>query len=205
MEKYNYSTLNKLNKDELIYIMNILEKEVRKEYEKFSLPDENVYTKIISLFHNTKNTNKIPHEGAINSLLGDAIIDVNLDPVTLQIIFSIPHLNFDIDDEEEYNWAVSTIKSWNSVIIENVKKVIAINSSGVNTDSRCGSSKVTDNYLRCRMEVSNNQVTLKELCELVFRIKCSKITHWYELFQSIATHLDAEGTLFISVDFDHGS
>ncbi len=42
MEKYNYFTLNKLNKDELIYIMNVLEKEVRKEYEKFSLPDEKV-------------------------------------------------------------------------------------------------------------------------------------------------------------------
>ncbi len=127
--------------------------------------------------------------------------------MTLQIIFSIPHLNYDVNNEEEYNWAVSTIKKeiWDSVIIKNVKKVIAINSSGVNTDIRCRSSKVPDNYLRCRMEVSNNQVTLKELCELIFRIKCSKVCHWYELFQSISTHLDVEGTLFIAVDFDHGS
>ena len=208
MEKYNYSTLNKLNKDELICIISILERDIRKEYEKFSLPDEKVYTEIFSFFQNNKNINKIPYETAISIAISGAITSVTLDPVTLQLIFTEPDVEFgDVENVEEYNWAVNTFKPniWDTIVIENIKKVIAINSSGVNTDSRSGSCKVPDTYLRCRMEVSNNRVILKELVELVFRIKGSKSDHWYELYQSITTHLDKEGTLFISVDFDHGS
>jgi hypothetical protein len=38
MEKYNYSTLKKLGKDELIYLISVIEKDIRKEYEKYTVP-----------------------------------------------------------------------------------------------------------------------------------------------------------------------
>jgi hypothetical protein len=37
MEKYNYSTLKKLGKDELIYLISVIEKDIRKEYEKYTV------------------------------------------------------------------------------------------------------------------------------------------------------------------------
>ena len=210
MEKYDYSTLKKLGKDELIYLISVIEKDIRKEYEKYTIPPVEIYHMIKDLFQNKKNLNPIPHEEGISTLIYDGVLNISLDPVLLRIVFK----NVDVEsattgdlDNEELIWVEELLERgfWDNVVVENVKQVICINGRGVNTDYRSGSAEVKDEDLRCRMVVSNNKVTIRELTELVYRIKGSKFDFYYELYEGISTHLDDKGTLFIEADFDHGS
>ena len=211
MEKYDYSTLKKLGKDELIYLISVIERDIRKEYEKYIVPPVEFYHMIKELFQNKEKLNPIPYELAINILLNESINEIALDPVLLKLIFDDVNVEDvelgDIENDNEHKWAEDVIKTgfWNAIIIENVKQVICINGSGVNTDSKSNSTKVADEDLRCRMAVSGNRVTLRELTELIFRVKGSKFDFWYELYDGISTHIDDKGTLFIQTNFDHGS
>ena len=209
MEKYDYSTLKKLGKDELIYLISVIERDIRKEYEKYSIPPVEFYHMIKDLFQNNKNLNPIPHEEGISTLIYDGISNISLDPVLLRIVFK----NVDVEsattgdlDNEELTWVEELLEKgfWDNVVVENVKQVICINGRGVNTDYRSGAAKVKDEDLRCHMAVSNNKITIRDLTELVYRIKSSKFDFYYELYEGISTHLDDKGTLFIEADFDHG-
>ena len=206
-----YNTLKKLGKDELIYLISVIERNIRKEYEKYTVPPVELYHMIEDLFKN-KNLNPIPHEDGINILVNGAFRYISLDPVMLKVVFNE---NVDIQDvetgdlenDDDLKWVEELLKRgfWDIVVVENVKQVICVNGSGVNTDDRSCSAKVKDADLRCRMSVTNNKVTLRELTELFYRIKGSKFDFWYELYQGFASHLDDKGTLFIQVYFDHGS
>ena len=211
MDKYNYSTLKKLGKDELIYLITILEREIRKEYEKFTVPPLKFYYMIEELFKEGKNLKPVSHEAAITILIAEALRDIYLNPVLLKLMFNDRYIDFpltDIEDENDRKWAGDLLRErfWDIVIIENVKQVICVNGSGVNEDERSGATpSIEDHNLVCRLNVYNNKVTLRELTELVYRIKSSKFDFWYELFEGISTHIDDKGTLFIQARFDHGS
>ena len=206
-----YNTLKKLGKDELIYLISTIERDIRKEYEKYTMPPVELYHMIKDLFQNKKNLNPIHHEEGISTLIYDGLREISLHPVLLKVVFNenvdIENLTTGDLDNEELTWVEELLGKgfWDNVVVENVKQVICINGRGVNTDYRSGSANVKNEDLRCRMMVSNNKVTIRELTELVYRIKGSKFDFYYELYEGISTHLDDKGTLFIEADFDHGS
>jgi hypothetical protein len=132
---------------------------------------------IKELFQNGSKMNPMPHEVALNILIGEAINKIALDPVLLKLNFDNVNTDEvdlgDIEDENEHEWTEDLVKSgfWNAVIVENVKQVIYINGDGVNRDSRSVSSYVKDEDLRCRMTVSDSKITVRDLTELIYRIK----------------------------------
>lgn len=205
MDKYNYSNLQKLNKDELIYIMCIMEKDIRREYELFTVPPVEMYHMIKDLFKKRNNLNPLPHSEMLNELISFNIKNMSLNPVTLK--FEIHNeIDKDFDRGEEEEW-LKTISNWESNILDNVKvkQVICINGSGINDDERSKAVEAQDEDLRCRMIVENNKITVKNIIEMIYRIKGSKYDTWYELFSNMLSHIDAHGTLFLEIEFDHGS
>ena len=76
-----YNTLKKLGKDELIYLISTIEKNIRKEYEKYTIPPVELYHMIKDLFQNKKNLNPISHEEGIALLFMTGFI------ISLWILF----------------------------------------------------------------------------------------------------------------------
>ena len=161
---------------------------------------------------NLEKLNPIPHQESISAVIGDGLTKISLHPVTFKVTFdenaSINDVELgDIEDDDEVDWVESLLQKgfWDVVVVQNVKQVICINGAGVNRDSRSGGADVKDEELHCRMAVAKNSVTLRDLTELIFRVKGSKFDLWYELYHGISTHIDDKGTLFIQANFGHGS
>lgn len=182
MEKYDYSTLKKLGKDELIYLISVIERDIRKEYEKYTVPSVELYYIIKKLFQDKEKLIPLPHEFAIFMLMNEAINKISLDPVLLKLKFddvNVEEVELEgIEDPIEYQWAKDLLKTdfWNAIIVTDIKQIICINGDGVNHDTRSVSANVKDEDLRSRMDVSNNKVTLRQLTELIYLSREAKST-----------------------------
>ena len=202
------TSLYNMPKDMLIKLITTLQEELKAD-QWIAEPD--LYDKVKNLFKDIKNgeiePNPIPQAKVISAMIGETIKQLSLHPIDLSIRGREeepvdPGEN--LDTEEEYEWAEQH-SQWNSILVEGVRKIIAINISGSNTDKRSGGPDIPNEEFTLVKQFPNREVTLSDLTEVVFRLKSSKNDFWYELYQGIDTYLDKRGILYIQARFDHGS
>lgn len=162
----------------------------------------------------------------LNNILNKTIEYCILHPVKLELIFRKLPKKFGIDqnfveycvdycDEDpellkSYNQHEKLIRewisslTWDSVIFPNIKSITAVSDNvGNNRGGGCGDQGFTSEDFK--YTIKTDGVTLRQLTELVYRLKGSKYDWWYELFSGISEKQIDENSLTIDVHFNYGS
>lgn len=200
-----YSNLKKLGKDELIYLITMLEKDIKSEYEKYTIPPNayEFYYKIKKLFKDKNDIVSISNSNQSSMFISNNPDILDLNPITLQTEIDKETL----EDAFGYNQTIyPNIKNIDDVLAKNIKQVIAINKT---ENKAIGESVLFDiknkrNILVLRMFPDKKEFRLKDLLEIVYRLRREKnINQEEELYRSFKSHIDENGTLFLEVKFDY--
>ena len=87
------------------------------------------------------------------------------------------------------------------------KSLTGFSLSTGNSDNRgggCGDFRFTKDDFRYTI-YKQNGLTLKDLTEVVDRLKGSKYDYWYELYEGISVSSQTADSLTIQVEFGYGS
>lgn len=195
-----YQGLKLLNKDELIHLITTLERDIRKEYEKFTVPPEEFYHMIRNLFEkDEKELNSLPYIDEINNFVKRNPDMLYLNPATLKLEFD------DIKIEEAFYNAID--ENWNSqnmdtIISTGIKQIIAINKTNNKSIYDSVLYDISDRIptISLRTVPNKNEVKLKDIFEIIFRLRRNKNIGG-EMFSQVKTHIDKNGTLFMEVKF----
>ncbi|AGF85240.1 hypothetical protein QJ854_gp542 [Moumouvirus goulette] len=168
----------------------------------------------------TENTNIIEPIDHINYIAKQCISLVYLHPVKLDIIFKeITEDVFDyeiFDDYCEYEDEDDTKKEFE--IIKNIKlstllsdaklkKITGYSKSTGNSDDRgggCGNYNIPVEEFTYTI-VNKNGITIRDVLEIIYRLKGSKYDFWYELLTLVEVKKQTNNYIKFKVDFDYGS
>jgi hypothetical protein len=89
------------------------------------------------------------------------------------------------------------------VLLVGYKKLIVRNPVGVNRDHR-GSDHCKIKLKYHKAIIKKDYITLRELCDIFYKIKSHKWDNHYEMYCGVDVHM-GKSTLTIEADFDHGS
>lgn len=163
----------------------------------------------IKEFLSDKKSN-VSHIEEINEIVGVALRCVAMHPVKMEIVIvdQKPDLDDILErasslDEPDEDW-IGNHSDFNSIIIENVKKISAINPCGGNSDNRGGGCTLFSPEEYYHFQQIDGSLTLLELVSIIYRLKGSKYDWWYELFSSVKAYLE-DDHLYLELSFDHGS
>ena len=168
----------------------------------------------------------------VSMLLGHTIKHVFLHPVTFQLIWDDElfdrqcfdeiiedHRCFYEDgdeenDPQEYETYINDVvkNGWNWIPFPHLLKIHGSNPHGGNHDVRGGGCKFIPKS-EYEYTISSNEqnshkqaINLRQLTELVYRLKGSKYDYWYELYSSCSFKFEDDGRYaHLVINFDHGS
>ncbi|AYV85124.1 MAG: hypothetical protein Satyrvirus4_21 [Satyrvirus sp.] len=151
----------------------------------------------------------------LTPIVRTTIVRVYMHPVTFQLYFQdenvgrlwLNEIDFDGDDfnEEEINF-LGKIK-WNTVIDENIKTATGYSKQNGNDDSRgggCGNLGIPVEDFSYTI-TNETGITIKNITEIVYRLKGSKYDWWYELFDCINIDKVTNDSMLFEVTFGYGS
>ena len=177
-----------------------------------SMPDyflsnpEKRYKDVESLFKG--DTVKLDNEKELDKAMSEAIRVFAMHPTTHKISQYEDIYWDNVEDVEEKfmdmfkrNETLKTISN----LPDNVNRIVLINLSGGNTDSKGGGcGNIFKDWEFYYEKDFTNQKTFLDFVKLIYRMKGSKYDTWYELYGSFESHI-SESTLYIAVSFGHGS
>ena len=206
-----YSNLKKLGKDELIYLIAMLEKDIRSEYEKYTVPEnsDKFYHKIRKLFSKEKDLlHPIPNAYQTNMFISINPHIFYLNTVTLKAEIGTQELELAFDDTASALYPTFANQKLDTVLAKDINQVIAVNKTSI--DSIEASSLYYESSIRdllvLRMTPNKKEITLRDLSEIVFRLRRDIIVNEdKERFSHFKSHIDENGTLFLQVKFDYFS
>ncbi|AVL94884.1 hypothetical protein ma498 [Moumouvirus australiensis] len=156
----------------------------------------------------------------INYIVYECISKVYLHPVQLNLIYNeITEDNFDYnafcdncehEDEKNIKEEFDIIKCVKlSTLLSdiNLKKLTGYSKLNGNDDCRgggCGNYDIPVSDFKYTI-INDNGITIRDLLEIVYRLKGSKYDFWYELFGSINIKKQTDNYIKFKVDFDYGS
>lgn len=181
-------SLRLLNKDELIHLITILERDIRKEYENFTILSEEDYNMTKNLFKKL-DVELTPIENFRVIHLMIHYCSVNINPVTLKLEFSDldpPFQNININD----------------ILIKGIKRIIAISKTVKGNIYYDNDDDYTRRFISLSTVPKGNGVTFKDILEVIFRLRKDKNgDEDIEQFSHFRSHIDEKGTLFMEVNF----
>lgn len=206
-----YSNLKKLGKDELIYLITMLEKDIRSDYEKYTVPENSkeFYNKIRELFSKEKDDsllNPIPNSYQTNMFIRINPHILYLNTVTLKTEYGKQEMILAFDETNLY--PIFANQKLDTVLAKNINQVIAINKTSIDSieDSSLYYESSIRDLLVLRMTPNKKEITLRDLSEIVFRLRRDIIVNEdKERFSHFKSHIDENGTLFLQVKFDYFS
>lgn len=212
----NITIIHRLTKDILCKLVTTIESDIRYEIEnEWVCGNPDTFKQTKELF-NKALLNPIEHQNVLSEMCSELIQQLRMHPVSMKVSYFNNDTEIDIewDEYDEYDanqlakekeW-YDTHNQWDSIVIEDVKRVVAINLRGSNTDSRCGGPDIDTEEFVLEKRCKTGNLTLYEFVEIVYRLKSSKYDYWYELYCGLTTHYDEMSkTLYMNVRFDHGS
>ncbi|AZL89285.1 hypothetical protein QKC54_gp0546 [Megavirus baoshan] len=156
----------------------------------------------------------------ISYIVDQCLTSVYLHPVKLNIIFEeIDEDIFDYkkfvdycyeEDEDkikELFEIVKKIKLSTLVSDANLKKLTGYSKSTGNDEIRgggCGSYNIPVKDFKYTI-INKNGITIRDILEIVYRLKGSKYDFWYELFSGISIKKQTDNYIKFKVNFDYGS
>ncbi|AVL93896.1 hypothetical protein mvi_536 [Megavirus vitis] len=159
----------------------------------------------------------------ISYIVDQCITCVYLHPVKLNIIFKeINEDHFDYEkfvdycnEENEENEdkikelfeIVKKINLSTLVLDTNLKKITGYSKLTGNDDNRgggCGSFNIPVEDFKYTI-INENGITMRDVFEVVYRLKGSKYDFWYELFSGIDIKKQTDNYIKFKVDFGYGS
>ena len=170
------------------------------------------YDNVVALFK--ENNVKMENEKNLNAVMGESIRAFAIHPTSHKIvqyneIYWNNIENFDEEEKMDEKFMDLLKKNETMKVICNlpdtVNRIILINLSGGNTDSRGGGcGEIFKDWEFYYERDFNNQKTFLDFVKLIYRMKGSKYDYWYELYGGFESHI-SESTLYIAVSFGHGS
>jgi len=94
--------------------------------------------------------------------------------------------------------------NWKNIYLARVKKLVIINSSGKNNDTR-GTKKCDIYYtFRNKIILDNGKISFYDFVVALHMIKSHKFDNWFELFSGIKKFKHSGKKLSITIAFNHG-
>uniref|UniRef100_A0A6G6ABI4 Uncharacterized protein n=1 Tax=Borely moumouvirus TaxID=2712067 RepID=A0A6G6ABI4_9VIRU len=153
----------------------------------------------------------------INYIVNECINKVYLHPVQLNIIFKeITEDDFDFNifrdhcehkNEREEFEIIKCIKLSTLLFDNNLKKLTGYSKLNGNDDIRgggCGNYNIPVSDFKYTI-INEKGITIRDLLEIIYRLKGSKYDFWYELFSSINIKNQTDSYIKFKIDFDYGS
>lgn len=163
----------------------------------------------------TKNNNNSSILNMLSKILEITIQNVYLHPVTFKLIFRPLNKSlFHIDEYTEYEQKLINNLSWDTLILDEKLTMatgkICTNENTNVMDRICNIKLPTKDFMYTIENV--NGITIRDITEIVYRLKRSKYDWWYELYYGITikkiTNISSHNNLSIMkfiVEFDYGS
>jgi hypothetical protein len=133
---------------------------------------------------------------------------VYVHPVSLQLIFDpLDNETFDYDKYPEIKRKIINSITWNTLIVDQELKIaVGKSKRNGNTDNRgggCGNLKIPIEDFEYTVK-NKNGITIKDITEIVYRLKGSKYDWWYELFCCVENIKLDDHSIEFTTDFDYG-
>lgn len=170
---------------------------------------ENSITKMLS--ETDSEISQVELWCSLTKIISTTIRHVYVHPVTLKLVFTdFDVSSFDFEYREFSNAEKNVIRqlTWDTQIRgKNLTKATGITDNIGNTDNRgggCGKLNLSINDFSYTIE-NENGITVKDITEIVYRLKGSKYDWWYELFDSIQFISSGNISINFMALFDYGS
>ncbi|ANB50680.1 hypothetical protein [Powai lake megavirus] len=158
----------------------------------------------------------------ISYIVDQCITSVYLHPVKLNLIFEeinedcfdyekfVDYCNEDEENKDKFKELFETVKKINlsTLILDaNLKKITGYSKLTGNNDNRgggCGDYHIPVEDFKYTI-TNENGITVRDILEIVYRLKGSKYDFWYELFSGINIKKQTDNYIKFKVNFDYGS